>query len=73
MAADCASQRCCCRNDSFTSQHLNARGPLPFSATMEVQGIYRTHWVNLTDTLLGGRIPHHIGTDFSFTSGAVRI
>jgi len=33
------------------SQRLDAFSPLPFNAAMDARPIFRTHWVNLTDTL----------------------
>ena len=36
---------------------------------MEAQGIYRAHWVNLTDTLLGvDPMFRYIGSSFAFAS-----
>jgi hypothetical protein len=46
VMVDCGLQRSSCRNDDLANhpaQQLDALGPLPFSATMEIRGIYRAH------------------------------
>jgi hypothetical protein len=72
VVVDFRLQHSFCRSDDFAThppRQSDAFGPLPFGATMEAQGIYHAHWVNLTDAPSGAdRCLSYIGSNFAFAS-----